>query len=211
MDWSIGVICCALAIALELSERTFAASARLIGSARFAFTSDIAARSGRSSASCAWSSASVSWVMSHLLSGGLGGRALVALVVKEGCRPFSAEENGPSGSAESCFSYVFREAPPIRSCKECVKPKRGLGGDGFEQRLGDVEVREHVLHVVAFFQLVDQAQDLLRVRLLRNGHGRLGNHRQLSVLDRVARLLERLAHDGQILRRRHDFVARAVE
>ena len=40
----------ALNIAVELSESTFAASARLIGAAMFALTSDIASRSGSSTA-----------------------------------------------------------------------------------------------------------------------------------------------------------------
>src|SRR5918912_3042809 len=49
MPCTIGVICCAAAAAVELSLRTFSASAALIGAARFAFTSDIAARSGSAS------------------------------------------------------------------------------------------------------------------------------------------------------------------
>src|SRR5215213_11400637 len=54
--------CTAFAYAIELSERTLAATAALIGAAMFALTSDICSRSGSCSASCAWSSCSVSSV-----------------------------------------------------------------------------------------------------------------------------------------------------
>src|SRR4051812_27617833 len=49
-------VCCAFAYASELSERTFAATAALIGAAMFALISDIAARSGSSSPAIALSS-----------------------------------------------------------------------------------------------------------------------------------------------------------
>src|SRR5919202_5231234 len=52
----MGVCCCAFAAATEASERTFAAIAALIGSARFALTSDIAVRSGSASSLSASSS-----------------------------------------------------------------------------------------------------------------------------------------------------------
>src|SRR5437764_325784 len=50
MPWVIGVYCCATATAVELSDSTLAASARLIGAAMLAFTRDIASRSGSSTA-----------------------------------------------------------------------------------------------------------------------------------------------------------------
>src|ERR671937_975950 len=52
--------CTAFAYAMELSERTFAAIAALIGAATFALMSDIAARSGSSSPARALSSSRVS-------------------------------------------------------------------------------------------------------------------------------------------------------
>src|SRR5436305_9819294 len=60
-DWA------ALAYATELSERTFAATARLIGAATFALISDIAARSGSSSPAIAFSSSRVSCLYSWSL------------------------------------------------------------------------------------------------------------------------------------------------
>src|SRR6185503_9816837 len=45
--WSIGVFCWAAAAAIEPSDSTLSAAAMLIGTARFAFTSDMASRSGR--------------------------------------------------------------------------------------------------------------------------------------------------------------------
>src|SRR5436190_1762644 len=53
--------CTALAYATELSERTLAATAALIGAATFALMSDIAARSGSSSPASSLSSSCVSW------------------------------------------------------------------------------------------------------------------------------------------------------
>src|ERR671936_227395 len=53
--------CVASAYAIDPSERTFAAIAALIGIARFAFTSDIAARSGSSSPAISLSSSGVSF------------------------------------------------------------------------------------------------------------------------------------------------------
>src|SRR5919198_6056752 len=53
--------CTAFAYAMELSERTFAAIAALIGAATFALISDIAARSGSSSPAMALSSSRDSW------------------------------------------------------------------------------------------------------------------------------------------------------
>src|SRR5438045_7581947 len=53
-------VCCAFAYASELSERTFAATAALIGAAMFALISDIAARSGSSSPAIALSSSRLS-------------------------------------------------------------------------------------------------------------------------------------------------------
>src|ERR1041384_7945543 len=52
----IGAVCSAFAYAIELSERTFAATAALIGAATFALINDIAARSGNSSPARAFSS-----------------------------------------------------------------------------------------------------------------------------------------------------------
>src|SRR5207248_809813 len=49
IPWSIGAFCVAPAAAIEPSESTLAARPRLIGRARFAFTSDIAVRSGSNS------------------------------------------------------------------------------------------------------------------------------------------------------------------
>src|ERR671935_112261 len=57
-DWT------AFAYATELSERTFAAIAALIGAATFALISDIAARSGSSSPAIALSSSRVSCLYS---------------------------------------------------------------------------------------------------------------------------------------------------
>src|SRR3982750_3012415 len=56
----MGAVCSAFAYATELSERTFAASAKLIGAATFALISDIAARSGSSSPAISFSSSRVS-------------------------------------------------------------------------------------------------------------------------------------------------------
>src|SRR3954469_13189862 len=53
--------CSAFAYATELSLATFSAAARLIGATTFAFTSDIAARSGSSSPASSFSSSRVSW------------------------------------------------------------------------------------------------------------------------------------------------------
>src|SRR4051794_31676287 len=55
----IGAVCCAFAYAIELSERTFSATAALIGAATFALMSDIAARSGSSSPASSFSSSRV--------------------------------------------------------------------------------------------------------------------------------------------------------
>src|SRR5438309_4775970 len=60
VDWSMGVCWIASAYAVALSERTLAASATFTGIARFAFTSDIAARSGSSSPASWLSSSRVS-------------------------------------------------------------------------------------------------------------------------------------------------------
>src|SRR5919198_1164105 len=57
-------VCTALAYATELSERTFSATAALIGAAMFALISDIAARSGSSSPAIALSSSRVSCLYS---------------------------------------------------------------------------------------------------------------------------------------------------
>src|SRR3954463_10816605 len=56
----IGAVCSAFAYAIELSDRTFAATAALIGAARFALISDMAARSGSSSPASSLSSSRVS-------------------------------------------------------------------------------------------------------------------------------------------------------
>src|ERR671916_318787 len=53
--------CSAFAYAIELSDRTFAATAALTGAARFALISDIAARSGSGSPAIASSSSRDSW------------------------------------------------------------------------------------------------------------------------------------------------------
>src|SRR5438876_1214765 len=59
-------VCCAFAYAMELSERTFAATAALIGAATLALMSDIAARSGSSSPASAFSSSGLSLRYSSL-------------------------------------------------------------------------------------------------------------------------------------------------
>src|SRR5919197_237892 len=56
----MSTFCSAFAYAIELSERTFAAIAALIGAATFALISDIAARSGSSTPASAFSSSCVS-------------------------------------------------------------------------------------------------------------------------------------------------------
>src|SRR5215212_2448949 len=62
MPWTIGAVWVALAYATESSLATFSASAALIGAATFAFTSDIAARSGSGSPASVSSSSRVSGV-----------------------------------------------------------------------------------------------------------------------------------------------------
>src|SRR5690242_9942401 len=57
-------VCCAFAYATALSERTFAATAALIGAATLALMSDIAARSGSSSPAISLSSSRVSFLYS---------------------------------------------------------------------------------------------------------------------------------------------------
>src|SRR5438270_2863484 len=59
--WLIGEVCWALAYASDPSERTFAATAALIGAARLALISDICSRSGSCSTSWASSSCFESW------------------------------------------------------------------------------------------------------------------------------------------------------
>src|ERR1041385_7053857 len=54
------MVCSAFAYATELSLATLSAAARLIGATTFAFTSDIAARSGSSSPASSFSSSRVS-------------------------------------------------------------------------------------------------------------------------------------------------------
>src|SRR5438445_2726194 len=54
--WLIGEVCWALAYASDPSERTFAATAALIGAARLALISDICSRSGNCSPD--WASSS---------------------------------------------------------------------------------------------------------------------------------------------------------
>src|SRR3954453_12849915 len=72
----MGVVWAASAYATAPSERTFAATAALIGIARFAFTSDIAARSGSSSPASSLSSSRDSflncWSLICVLLIGLG-------------------------------------------------------------------------------------------------------------------------------------------
>src|ERR671926_211040 len=60
-------VCSAFAYAIELSERTFAATAALIGAAMFALISDIAARSGSSSPARSLSSSRVSFLYSSAI------------------------------------------------------------------------------------------------------------------------------------------------
>src|SRR5256886_15603896 len=88
-DWT------AFAYATELSERTFAATAALIGATTFALTSDIAARSGSSSPASSLSSSRVSFLYSccSLMSVPLGdvsglGRVRIGdrVVRKDVCR-----------------------------------------------------------------------------------------------------------------------------
>src|SRR5436305_8217806 len=71
----MSTFCSAFAYATEWSERTFAATAALIGSARFALISDMAARSGSSSPASSFSSSRVSLRYSSPI-----GSSLVALV-----------------------------------------------------------------------------------------------------------------------------------
>src|ERR671924_663825 len=81
MVWVMSPDCVAVATAAELSLRTFSASAALIGAATFAFTSDIAARSGSGSTASSSSSRAVSVsvlvmvVISSFLLGTPGGLA----------------------------------------------------------------------------------------------------------------------------------------
>src|SRR3954470_2076864 len=65
----------AFAYAIELSDRTFAATAALTGAARFALISDMAARSGNSSPASSLSSSRVSFRYSSAIRA-----SLVALV-----------------------------------------------------------------------------------------------------------------------------------
>src|SRR4051812_18981819 len=77
-------VCCAFAYAIELSLRTFAATAALIGAARLALISDMAARSGSSSPASSLSSSRVSglyWISSVLGSTPSGLRLLADRVV----------------------------------------------------------------------------------------------------------------------------------
>src|SRR4051794_12689444 len=59
--WSIVTDCSAFAIAAELSDSAFSATAALIGAATFAFNRDIAARSGSSSPASSFSCSRVSF------------------------------------------------------------------------------------------------------------------------------------------------------
>src|SRR5436305_7221448 len=80
----MSTFCSAFAYATEWSERTFAATAALIGAARFALISDIAARSGSGSPASSSSSSRVSFLYSvirYLL------RALVDRRVLRGVGP----------------------------------------------------------------------------------------------------------------------------
>src|SRR5207249_9393695 len=65
----------------------------------------------------------------------------------------------------------------------------GQLGDRLENLLRDVEVRVDVLDVVALLELIDEPQDLLCSRLVRDLDGRLRHHGQLRGLDREARAL----------------------
>src|SRR5438445_5702309 len=56
LPWLIGAVCWALAYASDPSDRTFAATAALIGAARLALISDICSRSGNCSPD--WASSS---------------------------------------------------------------------------------------------------------------------------------------------------------
>src|SRR5436190_2668527 len=97
--------CTALAYATELSERTLAATAALIGAATFALISDIAARSGSSSPASWLSSSCVSCLYScdlppmcihsfslvrlgdvrRLLGVGDRGRVVAECIQRDGC------------------------------------------------------------------------------------------------------------------------------
>jgi hypothetical protein len=83
-------------------------------------------------------------------------------------------------------------------------------GDRLEHPLGDVEVRVDVLDVVVVLELVHEAEDLLRIPLVRHLDGRLRDHRQLGRVDRVSRSLDRLAHRRELLRRGGHLKGRAV-
>src|SRR3954465_10476963 len=79
----------ALAYATELSDRTLAATAALIGAARLALISDIAARSGSSSPASSFSSSRVSglfWISSLMLGHSSRSRVLADGVVLDGAR-----------------------------------------------------------------------------------------------------------------------------
>src|SRR5919199_3860529 len=75
MPWVIGAVCCAEAMAVELSDRTFNAAARLTGAATLALTRLIASRSG-SSATCSVSNSSA---LSSRADCGCGLRSLVMI------------------------------------------------------------------------------------------------------------------------------------
>src|ERR671920_555350 len=82
MPCVIGAYCWAFAYATELSLATFSARAALIGAATFAFTSDIAARSGSGSPASRSSSSRVRrvyWSLLIVRSPLLGGRRFPGL------------------------------------------------------------------------------------------------------------------------------------
>src|SRR4051812_50021099 len=95
-------VCCAFAYAIELSLRTFAATAALIGAARLALISDMAARSGSSSPASSLSSSRVSglyWSSSGLRSGPSGLRLLAdrAVLDRGGARGRGGRQHRPRG------------------------------------------------------------------------------------------------------------------
>src|SRR6266576_4026925 len=86
-----------------------------------------------------------------------------------------------------------------------------LACHALEDSFGNVEVRVHLLHVVVLLELVDQAQDLLRLVLVLDGDRRLGEHCQFGRLDLEAGSFDCLAHGGELLGGREHLVRGTVE
>src|ERR1044072_2249878 len=126
----------AVAGASALSDRTFAATAAFTGAARFALMSDIAPRSGSSSAPCASSSSgdsSSSWVLGVW-------SAMVWAPLDRGLRRSAAELALVDGGV------LRRVGDGGRAVRQDVRRDRGVHGDG------DVGVDER--HRLAIWQLL---------------------------------------------------------